>query len=48
LGKLLGHHCLSVSTVVANRVSGSFSKDAGKAVDSLIKKTLEIISSINI
>jgi len=48
LGKLLGHQCLSVSAVVANRVSGSFSKDAGKAVDSLIKKTLEIISSINI
>ena len=48
LGKLLGHHCLSLSAVVANRVSGSFSKDAGKTVETLIKKTLEIISSINI
>jgi len=44
LGKLLGHHCLSLNAVVANRVQKEFSKDAGIAVDNLIKKVLNIIS----
>lgn len=45
LGKLLGHHCLSLSAIVANRISKQFSKDGNAAVESLIKKSLEIISS---
>lgn len=44
LGKLLGHHSLSLSAIVANRVEKEFSKDAGKTVDNLIKSTLSIIS----
>lgn len=44
LGKLLGHHCLSLSVVVANRIAKEFSKDSSAAVDSLIKKTLQILS----
>jgi uridine phosphorylase len=44
LGKLLGHHCLSLNAVVANRVKKEFSRDAAVAVDSLIKKVLNIIS----
>lgn len=48
LGKLLGHNCLSLSAVVANRVAGKFSKDPGKTVSHLIEKTLEIITSNNI
>lgn len=44
LGKLLGHHCLSLNAVVANRVKGEFSKDAAKTVNNLIKKVLNIIS----
>src|ERR1044072_3704440 len=47
LGKLLGHNCISISAVVDNRVEGRFSKDSAKAIDNLIKKTLEIISSNN-
>lgn len=46
LGKLLGHQCLSLSAIVANRVEKTFSKDGAKAVESLIVKTLGIISSI--
>ena len=46
LGKLLGHHCLSLSAIVANRISKEFSKDGNAAVENLIKKTLEIISTI--
>jgi uridine phosphorylase len=44
LGKLLGHHCLSLNVVVANRIKKEFSRDAGAAVNSLIKKALNIIS----
>jgi len=46
LGKLLGHHCLSVNVIVANRVNKEFSKDGNAAVDHLIKKSLEIIEGI--
>ncbi len=42
MGKVLGHHCLSLSAVVANRITKEFSKDGGAAVENLIKKTLEI------
>lgn len=44
LGKLLGHHCLSLSAIVANRIAKEFSRDSAKTIDSLIKKTLQIIS----
>lgn len=47
MGKILGHHCLSLSAIVANRISKEFSKDGGAAVEELIKKTLEIISNGN-
>lgn len=46
LGKLLGHHCLSLNTVVANRVSKQFSKNAVESMEKLIERTLEIIESI--
>lgn len=44
MGKILGHHCLSLSAIVANRISREFSKDSGRAVENLIIKTLENIS----
>ncbi|MEO5942457.1 MAG: nucleoside phosphorylase [Ferruginibacter sp.] len=45
MGKILGHHCLSLSAIVANRISKEFSKDGAAAVENLIVKTLETISS---
>jgi uridine phosphorylase len=45
LGKLLGHHCLSLSAIVANRVLGTFSRDGQAAVEQLIRKTLDIVSA---
>ncbi|MEJ7611828.1 MAG: nucleoside phosphorylase [Ferruginibacter sp.] len=45
LGKMLGHHCLSLSAIVANRITKEFSKDGNAAVEQLIKKTLGIISA---
>lgn len=44
LGKLLGHHCLSLNAIIANRASGTFSADPYKAVDQLIAYTLEQIA----
>lgn len=45
MGNLLGHHCLSLNAIVANRITKEFSKDGAAAVESLIKKSLEIIST---
>ena len=44
MGKLLGHHCLSLSAIIANRISKQFSKDANAVVDRLIQRTLDIVS----
>ena len=44
MGKVLGHRCLSLSAVVANRITKEFSSDGGAAVENLIKKTLQIIT----
>lgn len=46
LGKLMGHHCLSINTIVANRQAKTFSKDAPAAIDHMIRKSLEIIAGI--
>jgi uridine phosphorylase len=43
LGKLLGHACLSLSAIVANRLAGKFSNDADTTMDKLIRTTLESI-----
>lgn len=41
LGKLLGHECLSLNAIIANRALGTFSEDPYKAVDALIAYTLD-------
>jgi len=41
LGKLLGHQCLSLNAIIANRATGTFSNDPYKAVDALIDYTLD-------
>lgn len=46
LGKILGHHCLSLSAIVANRVKKEFSKDGNAAMERLIRETLNIIGSV--
>ena len=46
LGKLLGHHCLSLNTIVDNRINKTFTKDTHTSVDNLIRKALEIIEGI--
>lgn len=46
LGKLMGHQCLSINVIVANRIKKEFSKDGAKAVENLIKTCLGIIEGI--
>lgn len=43
LGRLLGHECMSLSAIVANRLAGKFSSDADATMDKLIRTTLERI-----
>lgn len=43
LGKLLGHNCLTLCVVIANRVTKEFTKDYKESVDILINKSLEKI-----
>lgn len=44
LGKLLGHQCLSLNAVVANRVTKEVSKDGKTAIENLLVKALGIIA----
>ena len=46
LGKLLGHHCLSLNAIVANRIQKTFSKDGTAAVENLIVHTLGILAGM--
>lgn len=41
LGKLLGHNCLSLNAIIANRAVGEFSSNSEKVVNELITYTLD-------
>lgn len=43
LGKLMGHECLSINVIIANRVIKEFSKDSEAAVERMIKSALEAL-----
>jgi uridine phosphorylase len=44
LGKLLGHRCLSINAIIANRARGQFSTNPSALVERMIASTLEIIA----
>lgn len=46
MGRVLGHECLSISAIVANRIRKEFSKDGGAAVAALIEKGLGVIAAM--
>ncbi|MEO6490349.1 MAG: nucleoside phosphorylase [Ferruginibacter sp.] len=46
VGKILGHQCLSLSAIVANRITKEFSKDGNAAVEKLIERTIEIVEGL--
>lgn len=46
LGRIFGHRCMSINTIVANRVAKTFSNDAATAIDKMISQSLEIIATL--
>lgn len=46
LGKLMGHECMSVNAIVANRVVQEFSADGNAAVERLIKQALDVLAAL--
>lgn len=44
LGRLMGHECVSLNVIVANRVAQTFSNDGNKAVEKLIEHSLGILA----
>jgi len=47
LGNLLGHNCISLNAILANRMTGEFSKTPKETMNSLIETTLELILNRN-
>jgi uridine phosphorylase len=47
LGKLLGHECMSINVIIANRVIQQYSKDANAAVEKMIAKSLDVLFGSN-
>lgn len=45
LGKVLGHECISINALIANRALGLFSPDPKKVVDKMIEEVLELITA---
>lgn len=48
MGKLLGHRCLSVNAILADRTNNLFSSDPKKVVDRMIEKVLERVTQNSI
>lgn len=47
LGRLLGHEVISMNAILANRIRNRFSKDPNRVVDSLIKKVLDKVVTLD-
>ena len=45
LGHILGHQCLSVSAILADRVNNTFSMAPQKTIDKMIVQALELITA---
>jgi uridine phosphorylase len=44
-GKILGHQCLSINAILADRVNQKFSTNPQKVIDKMIEESLEIITT---
>lgn len=42
MSALLGHRALSISAILANRLTGEFSRQASKTIDNMIERALEL------
>ncbi|WP_222165417.1 nucleoside phosphorylase [Edaphocola aurantiacus] len=43
LGRIMGHHCLSINTIIANRQTKEFTKDGSRSVTQMIEKSLALL-----
>ena len=43
---MLGHECLSINVIIANRVKQEFSKDSEAAVENMIKNALAVLAAV--
>ncbi len=48
LGRLMGHQCLSLNVIVANRVAQQFSADGNQAVENLIQHSMNLLADADI
>jgi uridine phosphorylase len=46
LGRIFGHQCLAINTIVANRKTKTFTEQAAKSIHHMIEKSLGIIEQI--
>ncbi len=46
LSKLLGHRAISLNALIANRITGEFSQNPKKLVESLIDYSLKRITNV--
>jgi uridine phosphorylase len=46
LGRLLGHQCLSLNAIVANRIEKKFSTNGTALIEKLIVHALPVISAL--
>jgi len=44
-GKILGHQCLSINAILADRVNQKFSSNPQKIIDKMIEESLEVITT---
>jgi uridine phosphorylase len=44
LGKILGHHCLSLNAIIVNRITKEFTKNSAAIIEHLIKHTVQVIT----
>ena len=45
MGKILGHRCLSVNAILADRVNQKFSSNPQKVIDKMIEEALDVITT---
>ena len=48
MGKTLGHRCVSLNAIVANRVRKEFSKDGAAVIENLIQQSLRILVTADV
>ncbi len=46
LGRLMGHECMAVNTIIANRSTREFTRDTAKSIENMIERSLAVLSNL--